>query len=80
MAKNINNQSFGTPIVDKEGRPTTEFFTLLESLTALETISGRGAPEGIVFSRKKTYYWDELTNDIYFKTTNESINTGWILL
>ncbi len=38
--KEINNQTFGTAIVDKQGKPTTEFFTLLESLVNLEILDG----------------------------------------
>ncbi len=78
--KEINNQAFGTAIVDKQGKPTIEFFTLLESLVNLEILDGEGSPEGIETSRFKSLYIDILTNDLYIKTTIESDNTGWILI
>ncbi len=77
--KEINNQTFGTAIVDKQGKPTTEFFTLLESLVNLEILDGEGSPEGVETGRFKSLYIDTLTNDLYIKTTIESDNTGWIL-
>ncbi len=78
--KEINNQTFGTAIVDKQGKPTTEFFTLLESLVNLEILDGEGSPEGVETARFKSLYIDTLTNDLYIKTTIESDNTGWILI
>ncbi len=80
MAKEILNQTYGTSIVDSQGRPTVEFFNLIEQLVNLETISGTGSPESVVNARPKTYYWDTVTNDIYFKTTGEGASTGWVLV
>ena len=77
--RNLNVQSFGTKLINADGTPTSEFFTLLEGLVALETISGEGNPEGNGFAREKTRYWDELTNEIYFKTTGQNVSTGWVL-
>ena len=79
MAKELNNQSYGTAIVDDQGMPTIEFFTLLEGLVNLEILDDPGSPEGIVFARFKTLYIDTDNNDIYLKTTNDSLNTGWVL-
>ncbi len=77
--KQINNQTYGTAIVDKAGKPTTVFFTLLESLTNLEILDGEGSPEGIENGRFKSLYIDTDTNDLYIKTTIESLTTGWVL-
>ena len=80
MAKQINNQTFGTAIVDSQGRPTVEFFTLIEALANLEIINDAGSPEGVLASRFKSLYIDTVTNFVYIKTTNESANTGWVLV
>lgn len=80
MAKELINQTYGTAIVDAGGMPTTAFFTLLEGLVNLEILDAEGAPEGIVNSRFKSLYIDTLTNFVYIKTTNESLNTGWVLV
>jgi hypothetical protein len=78
MAKQILNQTYGTSIVDKNGRPTTEFFTLLESLVGLEIIDGKGTPEGQVKARFKSLYIDVDTSVVYIKTTKESEINGWV--
>lgn len=78
MAKQINNQTYGTAIVDKEGKPTTVFFTLLEALTNLEIIDGEGTPEAVVLARFKSLYIDVDTSDLYIKTTNTNLKTGWV--
>ncbi len=80
MAKQIINQTYGTAIVDNQGKPTVEFFTLLESLVNLEILDGEGEPENEVFARFKALYIDTLTNIIYVKTTNDSLDTGWVLV
>lgn len=78
MAKQILNQTYGTSIVDNNGRPTTEFFTLLESLVGLEIIDGKGTPEGQVKARFKSLYIDVDTSVVYIKTTKESEINGWV--
>jgi len=80
MAKELINQSYGSSIVDKEGKPTVEFFTLLEGLVNLEVRNGEGTPEGVVKARFKVFYFDEIANDLYIKKTNENLDTGWVLL
>ena len=79
MAKILNNQSFGSNLVDGQGKPTTEFFTFLERISQYEFLDGKGSPEGVVSARFKVWYIDTDTNDIYIKTTNQSVNTGWVL-
>jgi len=78
MAKSINNQAFGTKLINS-GVASTEFYTLLEALVNLEILDGKGSPEGLVFARFKVQYLDTLTNDLYIKTTNNNVNTGWVL-
>jgi len=84
MAKEIYNQPFGTTLI-RDGKPTTEFFTLLDQLVSLETQEGEGSPELVLDAPRKTRYWDTLTNDFYFKTTSEGTTNamgqpiGWIL-
>lgn len=80
MAKEINNQTYGTAIVDAQGMPTTTFFTLIEALVNLEILDDEGNPEAAVFARFKSLYIDTLTNMVYIKTTNESLDTGWVLV
>jgi hypothetical protein len=80
MAKQINNQTYGTAIVDAKGLPTVTFFTLLEGLVNLEILDDEGNPEAAVFARFKSLYIDTLTNLVYIKTTNESLDTGWVLV
>ena len=76
--KQINNQTFGTSIVDKEGKPTIEFFVLIEALINLEILDAEGSPEGVEVGRFKSLYIDTLTNFVYVKTTIESLKTGWV--
>lgn len=80
MPKQIINQTYGTAIVDSQGKPTIEFFTLIEALVNLEILDDEGNPEGEVFARFKTLYIDTLTDLVYVKTTNDSLDTGWVLV
>ena len=80
MAKQINNQTFGTSIVDSNGKPTVAFFTLIEALTNLEIIDGEGTPEGVINARFKSLFIDTITSNLYIKTTQDSSNTGWVLV
>ena len=83
MPKILNNQTQSTAIVDKQGKPTIAFFTLLEGIVNLEILDGTGTPETFVKARFKTWYVDTAnapaTVDVYFKSTNESVATGWVL-
>ena len=76
--KSINNQTFGTSIVDKQGKPTFAFFNLIEALTNLEILDGEGTPEANINARFKSLYIDTTTSFVYIKTTIESLNTGWV--
>ena len=80
MSKQILGQAFGTAIVDSRGMPTVEFFTLLEQLTNLEIIDGKGSPEGAVKARFKSLYIDTEINFVYIKTTNDNLNIGWVAI
>ena len=79
MPKTLINQTYGTSIVDGQGRPTVEFCTLIEGLVEFEFLDGLGTPEGVVNAKFKVWYIDTTNNDIYIKTTNKSVNTGWVL-
>ena len=78
MAKILNNQTIDTRWLEK-GKPTIEFFTLIEAIASYEMLDGTGSPEGVVKAKFKVWYIDKATNDTYIKTTNASVNTGWIL-
>ena len=80
MTKQINTQAPSTPIVDSMGRPTVEFYSLIEQLTGLEILSGTVDPNGAVQAKTKTLYWnsDPGENTLWFKTTGPNDNTGWL--
>ncbi len=78
MTKQINPQPPSFSIVDARGRPTIEFFTLIEQLTRLEILDGDGTPNGTVLAQEKVLYWDRATNDVYLKTTGPEDSTGWV--
>lgn len=80
MTKEIINQAINTRIINDNGTPTSEFFTLIELLTQLEIRNGDNTPEGIVAAKAKTLYWDDINFNLYFKTTNDNLNTGWKLI
>ena len=78
MTKQINPQAASTPIVDRQGRPTLEFFALIEQLTALEIREGDINPENNVTAKAKTLFWNSANNTLWFKATGPSLNTGWL--
>lgn len=80
MPKKINQSNFGTPIVDQAGRPTQEFYRLIDLLTGLEMIDDSGSPEGVVNAVKKSLYLDTSANKVYVKTTDFGDDTGWVVL
>lgn len=79
MAKTLNNQTYGTALVDSQGKPTVEFFALIEAMASYEMLDGDGTPEGVVFAKRKVWYINNVNDDTYIKTTNASVNTGWVL-
>ena len=80
MPKQIINQAINTILINPDGTPTSEFFTLIEQLANLEILNDPGSPEGVVFAQFKTLYWDDTNSDLYFKSTNQDLNTGWVLI
>ena len=78
MAKTLNNQTIDTRWL-KDGKPTIEFFTLIEAIAAYEMLDGVGSPEGVLKAKFKVWYIDTSNNDTYIKTTSESVNTGLVL-
>lgn len=80
----IQNPSRDFPISDKNGIPMDRFIGWIEEVTktinALTPIDGIGSPEGVLKARQKSYYFDTAAQELYFKTTDETLNTGWVLL
>jgi hypothetical protein len=70
------------PIADSNNIAMRIFFgwmqTVSEAVDAVTPTDGIGSPEGVVFAKQKRYYFDTVGEDLYFKTTNETLNTGWI--
>lgn len=51
-----------------------------ERLNFLEPLEGSGSPEGVVTARRFKQYFDTVGEDMYTKTTDESVNTGWKII
>lgn len=54
--------------------------SVTRALNFLEPIDGTGSPEGVVKAPQKKYYFDTAAGDLYFKTTDATLNTGWVQL
>jgi hypothetical protein len=78
MSKRITVQPPSTPIVDRNGVPTIEFFTLIERLTQLEIRSGADVPNGNFAAQEKTIYWQTGANTLWLKTTGVTNKAGWV--
>ncbi len=53
-----------------------------ENLALLVPIEGSGSPEGVVSARPGQMYFDATGapgSNMYRKTTEQSLNTGWVL-
>lgn len=72
------------PIADSNNVAMRIFFgwmqAVSEAIDAVTPIDGTGSPEGLVKAAQKRYYFDTVGQDLYFKTTDISLNTGWIQL
>jgi len=49
-------------------------------LSFYEPVSGSGSPEGVVTERQFKQYLDSASGNVYIKTTDESVNTGWKII
>lgn len=80
----IQNPVRDFPISKKDGVAEDRFIGWIEEVTKainlLTPIEGTGSPEGVLKARQKSYFFDTAAEELYFKTTNETLNTGWILL
>lgn len=72
------------PIVRKDDAGEDIFNGWIESVTRalnfLEPIDGTGSPEGVVKAPQKKYYFDTAAGELYFKTTDSTLDTGWVQL
>lgn len=72
------------PIVRKDSTGEDIFNGWIESVTRalnfLEPIEGTVSPEGVVKAPQKKYYFDTAAGELYFKTTDETLDTGWVQL
>lgn len=79
----IQNPHRDFPIVKSDGLMDDRFQGWVQSVTSLlnllDPLSGTGSPEGVQFADKRKFYVDE-SGGLYYKTTDKSLNTGWILL
>lgn len=80
----IINPNRDTPITRQDGVPMQRFIGWMEEVTkllnTLEPVYGTGSPEGVLKAPRKSYFFDESTNKLYFKTSDVSLDTGWIAL
>lgn len=80
----IQNPHRDFPIVDERLLADPRFQGWVQSVTdmlnLLEPINGSGSPEGVLKKKQKQYYFDTVGAQLWFKTTNETLNTGWVQL
>lgn len=76
-----------TPIVRNDGIAAQAMRAWMESVTqaieSIDMIEGAGSPEGAVFAGKKKRYYNTLGTSgtlVYVKTTDSSVNTGWVAI
>ena len=60
------------------------FIGWMDAITAVVNLvkpaEGIVSPEGVVFGPMRSYYFDTAAGRLYFKTTDKSLNTGWVEL
>lgn len=80
----IINPSRDFPIARSDFTSEAQFTGWIESVTKalnfLEPMEGTGSPESVVKAPQKKYYFDTAAGELYFKTTNETFDTGWVQL
>jgi hypothetical protein len=69
-------------VVMGNGAMQDRFALWCQSVTdnANKDLVGTGSPEGVVDAVRFAIYIDDSANDVYLKTTQKGINTGWKLL
>ena len=72
------------PIARKDMTGEDAFNGWIDSVTRainfLEPIDGSGSPEGVVKAPQKKYYFDTAGGELWFKTTDSTLDTGWVQL
>lgn len=80
----IQNPHRDFEIVDKDDLMQPRFQgwvqAITEAVNLLEPMEGAGSPEGVVFAPQKKSYIDIVGGIEYYKTTDKTLNTGWIAL
>lgn len=80
----IQNPNRDFPIANSQGVASDRFIGWIESVTnllnALDVLEGAGSPEGVVSAATKKLYFDNVGLALYFKTTDITLNTGWVAL
>jgi len=80
----IQNPHRDFPIVNAQRLGENEFIGWVQSVTELlnriEIQDGLIPPNGAVFAPQKKYYFDAVLGQLWFKTTDETMSTGWIQL
>lgn len=70
--------------ISYSGMPSDRFIGWMQEVTKainlLTPIDGTGSPEGVLKAGQKSYYFDIAAQELYFKTTDSTLNTGWVLL
>jgi len=83
VSKLINPTEVNIPIVNGDGKPTQAFYQLINDLSGLEVLDGKGSPEGVLKANRKTQYYDingAVGSILYIKTTDANVDTGWVLV
>ena len=80
----IQNPVRDFPIARQDGVAQDRFLgwvmEVTKAINLLTPIDGTGSPEGVVKAPQKAYFFDSTTLALYFKTTNETLDTGWVEL
>lgn len=78
----IQNPVRDFPIAKASGVAEDRFIGWIESVTnllnKLDIQDGLVTPNGAVFAAQKKYYFDTVLGELWFKTTAETLNTGWV--
>ena len=81
----INELNRSVPITDDGGKMVLRFSTWAKNVTALQTLTGTGSPEGVVEAEQLTLYMDDIgtAGSILYIKRDPDISgdksMGWIL-
>jgi hypothetical protein len=72
------------PIVRKDATAESQMEGWMREVSdrvnAMEIQDGTDTPNGNVFASAKTFYLDTALGELWFKTTDETLDTGWVQL